>query len=73
MNDEECFNQLCNELCSQCKYKFYFKNYFFFLYLVDITGSNEDAIFNDHIVKILRSVKIPFNEKDLIIIETKLH
>jgi hypothetical protein len=38
---------------------------------VDKTGSNEDAIFNDHIVKILRSVKIPFNEKDLIIIETK--
>jgi hypothetical protein len=30
MNDEECFNQLCNELYSQCKYKFYFKNYFFF-------------------------------------------
>jgi len=47
-------------------YLIYFR---FFLYLVDLTGSDEDSILNDQILKLL---KVPFNEKDLKMIETKL-
>lgn len=73
MNDDEYFNQLRQELCSECKNSFYKKNNsFLFLYSVDTRGSDEDAILNDHILRILQDVQKPFNEKDLLIIDTKL-
>ncbi len=44
-----------------------------FLYSVDTKGSSdEEALLNEHILKILQSIQKPFHEKDLPMIETQL-
>lgn len=80
VEDEECFNQLREELTSQCSYRDFLQivlnNNRLFLFLVGMASPGWDASLSEHVLKNLRDMELPFSEKDLqdnlTMLETKL-
>jgi len=82
VDDEECFNQLHEELCSECLYlyllslSFFFDDFHFCKYLVGTASPGWDASLSEHVLKNLRGTEVRYSEKDLqdnlTLLETKL-
>lgn len=68
LNDENCFNQLRQELCSTREYLLFKKSNLFinllvFAILVEMKSSDEDAILNEYLLTILRDIQLPSNDQ----------
>lgn len=63
--DEESFNQLREELCSERSFRMSISSFDSFRSLVGIASPGWDASLGEHILKNLRATDMPFNEKDL--------
>ena len=76
LNDEQCFNQLCDEFCSECikisLTNFNICDFSLCLSSVNMQSSDEDALLNEQLLKILQNNRNPFNEKELPLLESKL-
>ena len=76
VNDEQCFNQLCDEFCSECKLIISFLTKTELqrcsFSSVNMQSSDEDALLNEQLLKILQNNRNPFNEKDLPLLESQL-
>jgi hypothetical protein len=67
VDDEECFNQLREELCSQCLYRILFFYFIFinFFHSVGMTSPGWDASLSEHVLRNLRGTELPLSEKEL--------